>query len=529
MIQDLFLKDINAVPLFPHSELIIDAFAGGGGASTGIERALGRSPDIAINHCDKALTTHAANHPDTIHLREDVFDVDLKAHTSGLPVGLLWASPDCRHFSKAGGGRIVSEKVRMLAWSVVNFCQKLGKRKKPRVIILENVAEFAKWGPLGPNGKPIKSREGETFNKWCDALRKLGYKVEHRLLKACDYGAPTIRERLFLVARCDRKPIVWPAPTHGNPKAKGFAKSNLKPWRPAAEIIDWSLPCHSIFLSKEEGRKVGVKRPLSDNTMRRIALGTVKYVLNAQQPFIFNMSHGGRIEPLTEPLRTTTTTKGGERLLVVPFVKRDFKNSVGHAIDDPLATVTAGGGGHACLVSAFLAQHNSGVIGRSVSEPLSTVMKSGSHQALVTSHLLSLKGTSRRSQSIFEPAPTITAGGMHAAEVRAFLIKYYGSNIGQSLDDPIGTVTTRDRFGLVTVNIAGEPYIITDICMRMLSARELYRAQGFYENHEIRPIYNGRPLPKKYQVAQCGNSVSPDPAEALVASNCPDLCVRGEA
>lgn len=393
------------------------------------------------------------------------------------------------------------------------------------MIILENVAEFAKWGPLNGEGKPIKSREGETFEKWCEALRQLGYKVEHKLLKACDYGAPTIRERLFLVARCDGKRIVWPAPTHGDPKSKEFATSNLKPWRTAAEIIDWSLPCHSIFLNREEGRKVGVKRPLSENTMRRIAIGVVKYVLDAQQPFIFNMSHGGRIEPLTEPLRTTTTTKGGERLLVVPFVKRDFKNSVGHAADEPLATVTAGGGGHACLVSAFLAQHNSGVVGRSVTEPLSTIMKSGSHQALITSHLVSLKGTSRRSQSILEPVPSITAGGMHAAEIRAFLIKYYGSNIGQRIDEPIGTVTTRDRFGLVTINIAGEPYIITDIGMRMLSARELYRAQGFAEDYEISPLYKGRPLPKVAQVAQCGNSVSPDPADALVSANCGHLRV----
>ncbi|WP_102867626.1 DNA cytosine methyltransferase [Pseudovibrio exalbescens] len=486
-------------------QLIIDSFAGGGGASTGIELALGRAPDFAINHCGKALAMHAANHPNTIHLKQDVFDVDLQAHTLGRKVGLLWASPDCRHFSRARGGKPTSKSVRMLAWSIVRFCQKLGACR-PEVIVLENVPEFQSW---------------EDFQPWLGALKKLGYKPEFKELRACDYGAPTIRKRLFMVARRDGKKIRWPKPTHGDPRAEGFAESGLKPWRTAAEIIDWTLPCHSIFLNREEGRMVGVKRPLSDNTLRRIAKGIVKYVLDAKEPFLVNMSHGGRCEPLHEPMRTITTTKGDVRLLVAAGIRRDFGSALGRS----LRTVTSDRAGKATLVAAFLAQHNTGVIGRSCDAPLSTVTARGTQQAIVSSHLVNLKGTHRRGQALDSPMPSITAGGLHATEVRAFLIKYYGTSIGQAVDEPLGTVTTKDRFGLVTVQIHGEPYVITDIGMRMLSARELYRAQGFPDGHELTAEFEGKALTKTDLIKGCGNSVSPVIAQAIIESVCPDLKV----
>ncbi|KZK83008.1 Modification methylase BspRI [Pseudovibrio sp. Ad13] len=524
-------------------EIIIDAFAGGGGASTGIEMALGRSPDLAINHCEAALAMHAANHPETVHLPESVWDVDLKAYTAGRPVGLLWASPDCRHFSKARGSKPTSKSVRMLAWSIVNFCQKLGKNR-PRIIVLENVMEFRGW---------------EDFEPWKVALGKLGYQVEVRDLKACDYGAPTIRKRMFMVARRDKKAIKWPAPTHGDPSTLEVKSGQLLPWKTAADCIDWSIPCPSIFERK---------KPLADNTLKRIAAGIKKFVIDAPEPFILNMSHGGSLEPMGKPVTTIKTERGGCRALVVPYIQRQFGNSVGGEADSPLGTVTASGGGKSALVaaslvqtgygeregqlprtmdieaplgtvvaggakhalvSAFLAQHNTGVVGRSAEAPVSTILQTGSHQALVTSHLMMMRGTCKDGQPADAAMPTLTAGGNHIAEVRAFLMAYYGTSVGQDTKEPMGTVTTKDRFSLVTVEIGGEPYAIVDIGMRMLTPEELYRAQGFPENYKIDFEFKGKPLSKKEQVAKCGNSVCPPIAKAIIEANLPDLKVTKEA
>jgi DNA (cytosine-5)-methyltransferase 1 len=572
--------------------LVIDNFAGGGGASTGIEAALGRKVDIAINHDPEAVAMHMANHPETLHLCQSVWRAVPGDVTQGRPVDLAWFSPDCKHFSKAKGKAPVKKNIRDLAWVVVAWAR-LPKAQRPKVIMLENVEEFRTWGPLNADGEPDKARAGETFAQWVGELRKLGYKVEWKELRACDYGAPTSRKRLFMVARCDGKPIAWPKPTH----AKGGA-GGLLPWRTAAEIIDWSVPCPSIFERA---------RPLADATNRRIAHGIMKFVVNAAKPFIVPITHttgGNRVHSSDDPLRTVTTAKGGELALVSPTIvgcggrrgqsgpvdpqgafptitakgdaclvtpimvplthqgddarvydpadplptvtaanrgeiamvastlvqtgygEREGQEPRAPGLDKPLGTVVAGGGKHA-LVAAFMAQHNTmqngGVhAGRDAKEPISTVTASGAQQNVVTSHLLKLRGTSRDGQAVDSPVPTITAGGTHIGEVRAFLIKYYGSaEHGQSVATPLDAITTKPRFGLVTVE--GETYAIADIGMRMLTPRELFRAQGFPDSYIIDPQINGKPMTKTAQVARCGNSVCPPLAEALVRANCTEF------
>lgn len=263
-------------------ELVVDNFAGGGGASTGIEEALGCPVNIAINHDANAIAMHQANHPHTLHLCEDVFSVDPVAICKGRRVKLAWFSPDCTHHSKAKGGKPRSKKIRGLAWVVIKWMAKV----RPRVVCLENVKEFQDWGPLTKDGQPCKRRKGKTFRHWIKQMERLGYKVEYWVLRACDYGVPTIRERLFLVARCDGQPIVKPEPTHGDPKSDAVKQGKLKPWLVAADIIDWSLPCPSIFMDPEEAKKLGLKRPLAENTMKRIARGVQKFVFDAKEPFV---------------------------------------------------------------------------------------------------------------------------------------------------------------------------------------------------------------------------------------------------
>ena len=462
-------------------ELIVDSFAGGGGASLGVEMALGRSPDVAINHDADALAMHEVNHPKTLHLNSNIWQVDPNEVMPGQPIGLMWASPDCKHHSKAKGSKPLSRNIRDLAWVVVLWA----KRRRPRVICLENVEEFQQWGPLCENDRPITERRGETFAKWAAELKKLGYKVEWRELRACDYGAPTIRKRLFLVARCDGKPIVWPAATHGNPKSEEVKGGKLAPWRTAAEIMDWSLPCYSIFLTKEEGRGVGVNRPLAEATMARIAKGVQRYVINAAQPFIVSVAHGysgGRREyPMADPLGTSS--------------RKD-------------------------QVAVFLAQHNGGTCpgSRPADEPVSTVTAKGAQQAVVFAGLISLMGADRRDSAPETPHPTVLAQGMHSAEVRAFLVKYYSNEKdGVSPSEPMHTVPTKDRFGLVMVH--GEPYGICDIGMRMLRPRELFRAQGFPDSYVIDRRPDGSRLTGTAAVRMCGNSVSPVMARAIVAAN----------
>lgn len=483
-------------------ELIVDNFAGGGGASTGILWATGRHIDIAINHDKSAIAMHQLNHPETRHLAEDVFDVDPVEVCGGRPVGLAWFSPDCKHFSKAKGGKPVEKRIRGLAWIVHRWASTV----RPRIIILENVEEFKTWGPIGPDGQPIKSKEGVTFRLWWKQLEKMGYMVECRELRACDYGTPTIRKRLFVVARCDGQPIVWPDATHG---------PGLLPYRTAAECVDWSIPCPSIFLTKEEGRAIGVHRPLAENTLKRIAAGVRRFVIDSADPFIVPITHSGgetRTLGIDEPLRTVTTARRGEFALIAPSivgVGGRMGQSSPRSANAPYHTMTTKG--DSALVAAFLAQHNGGIVGHRADKPLSTLTGRCTQQQLVTSHLMKLKGTCRHGQAVNEPMPTIQAGGHHIAEVRSFLIQYYSSGsgkVGRSIHKPAPTITTNDRIGLVTIQ--GVDYQIVDIGMRMLTPRELFLAQGF------KPDYKIEGFTKTDAVRMVGNSVCPPLAEAIV-------------
>lgn len=490
-------------------ELIIDLFAGGGGASLGIEQAFGRSPDIAINHSADAIAMHAANHPETSHLQCDVFEVDPLTATAGRPVGLLWASPDCKHFSKAKGGKPRSKKIRSLAWVVVKWAEKV----RPRVIMLENVEEFVTWGPLGPDQKPCPRRKGQTFKRWVAQLRARGYKVEWRELRACDYGAPTIRKRFFLVARCDGQAIRWPDPTHGMPDNIEVRKGKRLPWRTAAECIDFDLPCPSIFLTKEEGRGIGVKRPLAEATMRRIAKGVVRFVLDATKPFIVNTQSGAG------------ESTHGEVVSPVLTEHANASRAASWTPVEPLRTQCAEvKGGHFAIIAAHLDQANVGFYkgaGRSVDTPVGTVCAQGSMQRLVATGLVKLRGDNVGTPAD-APLHAVSVQGMRHAEVRAFLIAYYGNEKdGRGLQHPMGTVVSRERFGLVTVD--GADYAIADIGLRMLTPRELFRAQGFPDSYVIDVGANGKRLPKDAQVRACGNSVCPPMARALVAANLSDL------
>jgi len=539
-----------AKPFSLFREIAVDNFAGGGGASYGYKKATGRSVDVAINHDPAAIAMHKANHPDTEHYQESVWVVNPLTVTGGRPVALCWFSPDCKHFSKAKGGKPVEKKIRGLAWIVLKWAAKA----KPRVIILENVEEFQTWGPVR-KGKPVKKLSGETFNKWKIQLQALGYKIEHRELKACDYGAPTIRKRFFLIARRDGRPIVWPKPTHGDPKSAEVKSGKLLPWRTAAEIIDWSLPCPSIFERK---------KPLADNTMRRIARGIKRFVIDSSNPFIIKVNHSGDVfrgQSIDDPLQTitskngwgivtpciarigqtgfggdrlqydiqnplTTVTTKAEHLLVAPtliqYHGEQSGNEVrGQALEKPLMVVDASP--RYALVASFLAKHYGGNYtgpGTDLNDPLSTVT-TVDHNALVTSHMIKFKGTNI-GHSMTEPVQTITAGGLHFGEVRAFLLKYYGTGDGQSLNEPMHTVTTKDRFGLVTIH--GQDYQIVDIGMRMLEPHELFAAQGFPKDYIIDRDYDGKKYSKAAQVARCGNAVPPPFAEALVRANLPELC-----
>ncbi|RVG26982.1 DNA cytosine methyltransferase [Sinorhizobium meliloti] len=536
---DVF-SDTSADALFssPYvgAPMIVDSFAGGGGASTGIEMALGRSPDVAINHNRAALAMHAANHPDTIHLDSNIWDVSPTSVTKGRHVGLLWASPDCKHFSKAKGGKPLDRNIRDLAWVVVRWAEEV----KPDVILLENVEEFQTWGPVYEDGSIIQELKGQTFEEWVKRLKRAGYKVQWRELRACDYGAPTIRKRLFVVARRDGKPIVWPQPTHGAPTDPAVIAGKKKPWRTAAEIIDWSLPCPSIFdTAKEIKAKYGVRavRPLAENTMRRIAMGVKRYVLDAKEPFFVTAAqHGGSTRSGFSPLHTVTASPKDQNQIVVPQLVSYYGPKPGaddrsHLVGEPLPTVTTANR-HA-LIAAFLAQFNNdkrrtGGLnpGRSASEPLSTLTVSGSHQQIVACHLMNMKGSERQAQDMREPVPTICASTTHAALVSAFMVKYYGSAIGHHVDEPLHTITVEDRAALVTVQIDGSEYFIADIGMRMLTEREKFLAQGFPGDYRIDCEVDGKPLTTTQQGSCVGNSVSPDLAEALVAANCGHLAIR---
>lgn len=531
--------------------LIVDNFAGGGGASEGIEQALGRPVNIAINHSATALAMHEANHPLTKHYCEDVWEVNPREVCAGRPVDLAWFSPDCKHFSKAKGGRPVEKKIRGLAWVVLRWAATV----KPRVIMLENVEEFTTWGPL-VDGKPCQQRKGQTFRSFINALKRHGYAVEYKELRACDYGAATIRKRLFLVARCDGLPIVWPKPTHADPK-KLKKGDGMKPWRPVAECIEWDIPAPSIFSRP---------RPLAENTLKRVAKGFRRFVIDAEKPFIVPTCHGEapgqepRTHDISAPLPTVTAK--GKHALIVPYLTEHANASSPRvfAADEPLRTQCAQvKGGHFAMCIPYLAKHFGGVVGCPVDKPMPTTTTRGTQNQLVTAYVNKLRGTNTGHDAA-EPLHTISAGGTHHAITTAYMVKYYGNEReGHGMEMPLGTVTTKDRFGLVQVDAcAGEDFteeqrynawwvmrflenqgvvpettegdrpsffmlgawIVWDIGMRMFAPRELYRAQGFPEHYKIEYTHTGKPITKTDQVRMCGNSVSPYPAKALVRANC---------
>lgn len=661
-------------------EIVVDFFCGGGGAGTGLEMGLGRAVNVAKNHSPQAISMHTVNHPGAVHYTTDVFDGDPDTECGGKAVGWFHMSPDCTHHSQAAGGQPRKREIRNLSWIGLKWAGK----KKPRVISLENVKQILQWGPLiakrckvtgrvvtldlvphptKPKSKinrvadhgeivpvnnqflvPDPARRGQTWVVFVAELQRLGYAVEWKVLKACDFGAPTSRERLFMIARCDGQPIVWPEPTHAKHPAKGQKK-----WRTAAECIDWTVPTKSIF---------GRPTPLAEATLRRIAKGMKKFVIDAADPFIVPIANwsGESVQSANEPLRTVTswprggsfamaspiiapaTHQGSDRIndpadplptvtcanrgeltLISPtliqtgygeragqeprvpgldqplgtvvaggvkhalaaahLVKLRFSDE-GKALDEPLPTITSGGNyqrpagaAHAMGISTvFMAQMNGGfntTDAKSIEDPMTTVTNTGSQQQLVTANLVHLRGNcdardacdplhtisaggthhglvtafmerqfgASVGQGVDEPAPTITAGGggksslvelqlspkveAGALRVAAFLISYYGTENMSATDAPAPTITTKDRLGLVTVTIKGTPYVIVDICLRMLQPAELYKAQGFPADYIISHGADGKPFTKTQQVHMCGNSVSPPPMAALARANDP--------
>ena len=620
-------------------EIVVDFFCGGGGAGTGLEMGLGRAVTVAKNHSPAAISMHTINHPHAKHFTTDVFEGDPDTECGGRAVGWFHMSPDCTHHSQAAGGQPRKREIRNLSWIGLKWAG----MKRPRVISLENVKQILQWGPLvakrcKSTGRVIKlgggvaeagevvpvseqflvpdpKRRGQTWAVFVAELQRLGYVVEWRVIKACDFGAPTSRERLFMIARCDGQPIVWPEPTHAKNPAKGQQK-----WRTAAECIDWTIPSKSIF---------GRKKDLAPATLRRVAKGMRKFVLDSANPFIVPIANwsGESVQSAAEPLRTVTSyPKGGAFSIVSPtlvqtgygeragqaprvlgldqplgtvvaggvkhaiaaahLVKFRFADE-GKALDEPLPTITSGGNykrsagaAHAMGISTvFMAQMNGGfntTAAKSMDAPMTTVTNTGSQQQLVTANLVHLRGNcdardlkdplhtisaggthhglmtaflerqfgASVGQALDEPAPTITAGDggksslvelqlspeveAGALRVAAFLISYYGTENVSGANEPTPTITTRDRLALVTVTIKGTPYVIVDICLRMLQPAELYKAQGFPADYIISHGADGKPFTKTQQVHMCGNSVSPPPMAALARANDPWRAVENQ-
>ena len=606
-------------------EIVVDFFCGGGGAGTGLEMGLGRAVTVAKNHCPAAISMHTVNHPHAKHFTTDVFEGDPDTECGGRAVGWFHMSPDCTHHSQAAGGQPRKREIRNLSWIGLKWAG----MKQPRMISLENVKQILQWGPLVAKrckltGRVIKlggviaqpgevvpvseqflvpdpKRRGQTWAVFVAKLQRLGYVVEWRVIKACDFGAPTSRERLFMIARCDDQPIVWPEPTHAKNPAKGQQK-----WRTAAECIDWTIPSKSIF---------GRKKDLATATLRRVAKGMRKFVLDAANPFIVPIANwsGESVQSADEPLRTVTSyPKGGAFSIVSPVLvgaggpvysgkpvavdqpvgtlmtqnhraiaaaalvqlgNGDKPGSAPRSADlaQPLGTIMASGGKYA-VATAFMAQMNGGfntTAAKSIEAPMTTVTNTGSQQQLVTANLVHLRGNcdardlndplhtissggthhglmtaflerqfgASVGQGLNDPAPTITAGGggksslvelqlspeveAGALRVAAFLISYYGTENVSDANEPAPTITTRDRLALVTVTIKGTPYVIVDICLRMLQPAELYKAQGFPGDYIISHGADGKPFTKTQQVHMCGNSVSPPPMAALARANDP--------
>lgn len=440
-------------------EIIVDSFAGGGGASTGIELALGRIVNAAINHDPAAIRMHEANHPYTEHYQASVWDVDPEAVCRGRPVALAWFSPDCKHFSKAKGAALVDRKIRGLAWIVLRWAAKV----RPRVIILENVEEFQTWGPVR-KGKPVKKLAGTTFQKFVGQLRALGYSVEWRELVAADYGAPTTRRRLVLIARCDGRAIVWPERTHAPRDSAEVRSGKLLPWRSAAEIIDWSLPCPSIFSTKDEIHErygISAVRPLADNTMRRIIRGVDKFTIKSGAPFIVECNHsgGGHVTDSQEPCKTITAkhTGGICRPILAPLTMTNTSNSVGAPVSAPMNTVRTGGGGGQMLVTTSLmciGQTGGGNRIRSLHEHAPTTV-SKQEACLVASSLIQYhteKTENARAAGLDKPICTVDAANRYGLTC-ANLVEYYGGGRPLDVQSPMHTVTSHDREAVVAAHV----------------------------------------------------------------------------
>ena len=518
-------------------DLIIDCFAGGGGASVGIEMALGRQVDIAINHDPQAIRMHRVNHPDTLHLTEDIFKVDLQKYVAGRHVALMWASPDCTSHSKAKGGQPRKRGLRILPWAVYKHAKKI----LPDVIIMENVEEIQQWGPLDENGYPILEKRGEDYKKFILAMKSLGYEFDCRELIAADYGAPTTRKRWYAIFRRDGKPIVWPTPTHSK-----NGDNNLQKWEPIWKYLnlqDWG---NSIF---------GRKKPLAHNTQNRIMRGLDKFVFNNPEPFIVQVNHGGdnfRGQNMEQPLPTITSKHGFGIVtpVTVPFIDKSYGGNYtgsGSGVKEPLHTITTVD--HNRLISPVLqsfansTEENNGSnmnpyslsiqyltkfyksgTGQSMWEPIHTITTSPGHFGQVTVHALPLDtfwdSISKDSNMSYE-TKDVTDVLQKCTWVSQFIMEYYGCGTGQSLNSPLHTIVTKDRFALITV--LGNEYVIMDIYLRMLSPEELKRGQGFPNDYIIDRDYAGKSYPKSEQVARIGNSVVPVMASALVSANCPYL------
>lgn len=436
--------------------IIIDSFAGGGGASTGIETALGRSPDIAINHNAAALALHAANHPETLHLSENVYKVDPLDHLRRKHIGLAWFSPDCKHFSKAKGGKPVERNIRDLAWIIPGWIERIQKSGgRVDVVILENVEEFQKYGPLIETDRglmPDPEREGETFQKWCKAVRRLGGKLQHRELRACDYGAPTIRKRLFIIIRFDGQPIVWPKPTHSRPDDPDVIAGRKLPWRTAAEIIDWSLPCPSIFDTKEEiWTKFGLRsiRPPADATQSRIARGVDRYVMKSKKPFLVNLTHGVRLESVDDPFNTITGAHRGEKAVVAPVLTYAQQGGANRSVTDPVHTITASKKDQNAIVAPYLVPRYGERPGQaprssSVDAPMSTIVPTSNQGSLVVPTLIGCGGRAGQSRprGADEPMATQTAKA-DVCVTAVFLAQNNYQEPGHDAREPVSTIVQK--------------------------------------------------------------------------------------
>ncbi|MFU4497538.1 DNA cytosine methyltransferase [Pseudomonas aeruginosa] len=540
--------------------IVADYFCGGGGAGTGLEMGLGRPVNAAKNHSSAAIAMHTANHPHARHFMTDVFDGDPDDECQGRPVGWFHMSPDCTHHSQAAGGQPRKREIRNLSWVGLKWAGK----KKPWVISLENVKQILQWGPLiakrdRSTGRVVKldgsvaasgehvpvqqqflvpdpKRRGQTWRRFIHLLKGMGYQVEWRVIKACDFGAPTSRERLFMIARSDGQPIVWPEPTHAKHPKKGQQK-----WKTAADCIDWSYPSKSIF---------GRKKALADATLRRVAKGVKKFVLDNPRPFIVPIANwsGKQAQSAHEPLRTITSwPRGGSFAVASPtLVQTGYGERKGQqprvlGLDQPLGTVVAGGVKHALSSAVLLpATHQGADRVNDPAELLPTVTAANRGELMIASPLMvGVGGRAGQTEPRpgDEPISTLTAGAEHhalieyklspeheagALRVAAFLMRYHSTG-GQwaELDQPVTAVTTKDRLALVTVFVKGTPYVIVDICLRMLQPPELYRAQGFPADYIIDRGADGKPFSKTEQVHMCGNSVSPPPMAAIARANDP--------